>query len=164
MLLPAQAFIFYSRGVSAAADRLEALEQGQVDPSRPMLVKMVKQYRRPLVTFYLPEPPRTGDRGQDFRTLPPDYSEGDEAVGRASAVHRVGRGFALADEVAPFVVINHQDHRGAWSFTLLHELTHLWLGETGVSGELHSPSSSVTLRRSGTSVTRWSPTSSSGST
>ncbi len=44
------------------------------------------------------------------------------------------RGFALADEIAPFVVINDQDHHGAWSFTLLHELAHLWLGQTGVSG------------------------------
>jgi Zn-dependent peptidase ImmA (M78 family) len=45
------------------------------------------------------------------------------------------RGFALADRVAPFVVINDQDSRAAWSFTLVHELTHLWLGQTGVSGD-----------------------------
>lgn len=44
------------------------------------------------------------------------------------------RGFALADEVAPFVIINDQDAKTAWSFTLLHELVHLWLGQTGVSG------------------------------
>lgn len=43
------------------------------------------------------------------------------------------RGFAIADAVAPFVVINDQDARAAWSFTLLHELAHLWLGATGVS-------------------------------
>jgi Zn-dependent peptidase ImmA (M78 family) len=30
--------------------------------------------------------------------------------------------------------MNDQDARAAWSFTLLHELTHLWLGQTGVSG------------------------------
>jgi Zn-dependent peptidase ImmA (M78 family) len=46
----------------------------------------------------------------------------------------VFRGFALADPIAPFVVINDQDAKSAWSFTLLHELTHLWLGTTGVSG------------------------------
>ena len=45
------------------------------------------------------------------------------------------RGFSLADEVAPFVVINDRDSRAAWSFTLLHELVHLLLGQTGVSGE-----------------------------
>jgi Zn-dependent peptidase ImmA (M78 family) len=44
------------------------------------------------------------------------------------------RGFALADDVAPFIVINDQDSVAAWSFTLLHELAHLWLGKTGVSG------------------------------
>ena len=47
---------------------------------------------------------------------------------------RVFRGFAIADEVAPFVVINDQDARTAWSFTLLHETVHLLLGQTGVSG------------------------------
>jgi len=47
---------------------------------------------------------------------------------------RVFRGFALADSVAPFVVVNEKDSRPAWSFTLLHELVHLWLGQTGVSG------------------------------
>jgi Zn-dependent peptidase ImmA (M78 family)/transcriptional regulator with XRE-family HTH domain len=44
------------------------------------------------------------------------------------------RGFAIADKVAPFVVINDQDASSAWSFTLLHEIAHLWLGTTGVSG------------------------------
>lgn len=44
------------------------------------------------------------------------------------------RGFALADEVAPFVIINENDSRAAWSFTLLHELAHVYLGQTGISG------------------------------
>ena len=47
---------------------------------------------------------------------------------------RVFRGFSIADEVTPFVVINDQDARPAWSFTLLHETVHLLLGQTGVSG------------------------------
>ena len=47
---------------------------------------------------------------------------------------QVFRGFALSDDVAPFVIINDQDSRSAWAFTLLHELAHLWLGQTGVSG------------------------------
>jgi Zn-dependent peptidase ImmA (M78 family) len=46
----------------------------------------------------------------------------------------VFRGFALADPVAPFIVINDQDAKTAWSFTLLHELVHIWLGKTGISG------------------------------
>ncbi|MBW0152370.1 MAG: ImmA/IrrE family metallo-endopeptidase [Phenylobacterium sp.] len=44
------------------------------------------------------------------------------------------RGFALADEIAPFVVINDQDAKSAWAFTLLHELAHVILGQTGISG------------------------------
>jgi Zn-dependent peptidase ImmA (M78 family) len=36
--------------------------------------------------------------------------------------------------VAPFVVVNEKDSRAAWSFTLLHELVHVLLGETGISG------------------------------
>jgi len=44
------------------------------------------------------------------------------------------RGFALADPLAPFVVINDQDAKTAWSFTLLHELVHIGLGASGISG------------------------------
>ena len=44
------------------------------------------------------------------------------------------RGLAIADLVAPFIVVNDRDSRTAWSFTLLHELTHLCVGITGVSG------------------------------
>jgi Zn-dependent peptidase ImmA (M78 family)/DNA-binding XRE family transcriptional regulator len=44
------------------------------------------------------------------------------------------RGFAIADPIAPFIVVNDNDAKPAWSFTLLHELAHLWLGATGVSG------------------------------
>ncbi len=44
------------------------------------------------------------------------------------------RGFAISDDLAPFVVINDQDARVAWSFTLLHELAHIWLGLSGISG------------------------------
>lgn len=46
----------------------------------------------------------------------------------------VFRGFAIADRTAPFIVVNDQDAKAAWSFTLLHEMAHLLLGETGISG------------------------------
>lgn len=49
----------------------------------------------------------------------------------------VFRGFAIADDIAPFVVINDKDAVPAWSFTLLHELVHLLLGRTGISGSSH---------------------------
>lgn len=43
------------------------------------------------------------------------------------------RGFAIADDLAPFIVINSQNAEAARTFTLLHELTHILLGSTGVS-------------------------------
>ena len=44
------------------------------------------------------------------------------------------RGFVIADAMAPFVVINDRDTKSALSFTLLHELAHLILGNTGIVG------------------------------
>ena len=208
---------------ASALDKLAGLEEGKAEPTRPQLVKMAAQYRRPLLTFYLPAPPAKGDRGADFRTLPTEHSESDDAVldalvrdvrARQSIVRavlddmeeaetldfvgsrrmddgpaavlaslralidvdladyrrppnataafnllraeaeRAGvfvllmgnlgtyhtdvdtdtfRGFTIADDIAPFVIINHHDSSAARSFTLLHELTHLILGHTGIS-------------------------------
>ena len=201
----------------APAERLAALEAGDGDPTRSMLGRMARQYRQPLVAFYLDEPPRRSAAGTDFRTLTGrtsteqdalvrtlvrdaiarqrivrDQLEDEDAeavafigtvamsdglqpalqalrdvVGKASAgrppgfddlrdaVEQAGvyvllqgnlgshhtaletsafRGFALADPLAPFIVINSNDARAAWSFTLLHEMVHLLLGQTGISG------------------------------
>src|SRR5580704_1185084 len=57
-----------ARGESGT-ERLAKIEDAG-DPPRPLLLKMAKAYRRPLLVFYLSHPPKTGDRGQDFRTLP----------------------------------------------------------------------------------------------
>jgi Zn-dependent peptidase ImmA (M78 family) len=43
------------------------------------------------------------------------------------------RGFALSDEYAPFVYINSNDAVVAQLFTLVHELTHLWIDQPGIS-------------------------------
>lgn len=43
------------------------------------------------------------------------------------------RGFALVDEYAPLIFINHADAPGPRLFTLMHEFAHLWIGVSGVS-------------------------------
>ena len=210
-----------ARGLSPN-ERLAALEAGAEAPTRALLLKMSKSYRRPLLAFYMESPPARGDRGVDFRRLPVEPSPAQEglvetllrdvkarqAIVRAaledeeeaellpfvgsmgmdvsvdalcnSIRHTLGfdlsafrnkrtisylrslvessgvfvlligdlgsyhsalsvdhfRGCALADPIAPFIVINDQDAKGAWSFTLLHELAHIWLGQTGVSASI----------------------------
>ncbi|NEY91850.1 ImmA/IrrE family metallo-endopeptidase [Tabrizicola oligotrophica] len=61
---------------------------------------------------------------------------------------KVFRGFAVADNLAPMIVINDQDAKAAWSFTLIHELAHIFVGNTGVSGlpttaEPHTPNARI---------------------
>lgn len=205
-------------------EKLSAIESGSKAPSRSVLLRMVKTYRRPLLFFYLEKPPLISDKGHDFRTLPAgrvirddflvetllrqikarqdlvkslvvdeeengalsfvksatsrdsplevsnsiqtalkfnltefrrcksveeafDYirNKAEEIgifvllIGNLGSHHtaisaRTYRGFAIADEFAPFVVINDQDTKVAWAFTLLHELAHIWLGQDGISG------------------------------
>lgn len=208
----------------SALERLAALEAGELQPSRALLVKMSQQFRRPLVAFYMAQVPSRGERIEDFRAiLERDRStdgivdaivrdvkarqsavrdilldedeakplpfvssvtiaDGIEEVAKdiqktlhfttaefraqsnadqafallRSRAESVGvfvllignlgshhtavdpeafRGFALADSIAPFVVINDQDAHSAWSFTLVHELAHVWIGASGISGK-----------------------------
>lgn len=216
----------FTDGVRAtAAEKLAALELGEKEPSRTQLNSFAKLYKRPLLAFYMENPPRTGRRGQDFRQSPDSRSKRENAMldallrdvkARQEAVrdillddedfgeHKfvgsvslrtsvettvksisnafgfdhtdvnlrrgdpdvlfkrlrteaegigvfvlllsdlgshhstipssVFRGFAIADDVAPFVVINAKEAKPSRSFTLMHELAHIWLGTTGVSG------------------------------
>lgn len=208
-----------------AIEKVESLESGQEPPTRAQLRRMAKAYFQPPIVFYLPSPPRRGDRGEDFRSVSQRETdpkanarlnlltrdikaaqglvkgvleeEGEEAlpfvnsatlsmgvesvardivqtiefdletfreqrlVRDAFAYLRqqiersrifvlllsdlgshhttipveVFRGVAFADDLAPFIVINRKDAVSAWSFTALHEVAHVWLGKSGVSGD-----------------------------
>lgn len=221
---------------ATAAEKLLEAERGERPVGRGLLQKAAAAYQRPLITFFLPDPPSRGERGQDFRTSSGARSLRDDAmldalvrdvrarqqlvrevladdedvrslsfVGKSrvgegagqvaasirselgvtvedqrkakdpaalfgllrSAAERAGifvlllgdlgshhsdlgddifRGFALADEVAPFVVINDNDALTARSFSLVHELAHIWIGASGVSGPLNGMPESVVER------------------
>ena len=60
------AFIKPTEGESAA-QRLQAFESGERTPTRNQLLRFASVYRRPLLTFYMKQPPVRGDRGGDFR-------------------------------------------------------------------------------------------------
>jgi Zn-dependent peptidase ImmA (M78 family)/transcriptional regulator with XRE-family HTH domain len=64
-------------------------------------------------------------------------------VSRSSYVHTNLRidpeelqGFAIVDPHAPFVFINSKDWKSPQLFTLVHELAHIWIGESGISNEI----------------------------
>ena len=61
---------------------------------------------------------------------------------------KIFRGFAIADNIAPFIIINPDDAKGAQSFTLIHELTHIFIGSSGISAQpninfLQTPSGKI---------------------
>lgn len=46
------------------------------------------------------------------------------------------QGFAIADPYAPFVFVNSGDWNAPQLFTLVHELAHIWIAETGISNKI----------------------------
>ncbi len=46
------------------------------------------------------------------------------------------QGFVIADPRAPFVFVNSEDWNAPQLFTLVHELAHIWIAETGISNEV----------------------------
>ncbi|GGZ45403.1 ImmA/IrrE family metallo-endopeptidase [Asticcacaulis endophyticus] len=217
---------FQSSVKNSAEDKLIQIESGFAAPTRVQLEKFAEVYRRPLVTFYLKQPPQISLKGEDFRgpisTLSYrenanlnallrdirarqelvkdvlDYEEEQQKISlvgsckieqgvdyfvskiseylgfdhldrslrkggpdqlfkslRASCEVKgifvvlagdlgshhsaisvsVFRGFVISNDTAPFIVINDQDAKAARPFSLLHELAHLCMGQTGISAE-----------------------------
>jgi len=46
------------------------------------------------------------------------------------------QGFTIADPFAPFVFVNSEDWDAPQLFTLVHELAHIWIAESGISNEV----------------------------
>jgi len=55
--------------IGVSLDQLSAWEAGITRPSIPQLRKIAAAYRRPLASFYLPEPPKRFEVMHDFRRM-----------------------------------------------------------------------------------------------
>ncbi|ADJ26463.1 protein of unknown function DUF955 [Dehalogenimonas lykanthroporepellens BL-DC-9] len=205
-----------------ATERLLSWEKGESTPSFTQLKNLAKAYRRPVLTFFLQNPPECETKLHDFRTVRgqgidinnpefaaltrhvemihrslqdildksntqqlefvggtrPDidyrqfaeiirkflnYSIEQQLKARDPSslfadirkaieekgvfVLRIGnlgshhsnisplvfRGLALSDKIAPMIVVNANDSQTARLFTLIHELCHIFIGESGIS-------------------------------
>lgn len=91
---------------ATAAEKLLQAETGARPVSPGMLEKAAATYRRPLITFYLPQPPARGDRGDRG-----DRPGGPRPFGRAGFTDGP-RGFGGTDDRP---VGERAEQRGEWA-------------------------------------------------
>ncbi|WXG51449.1 MAG: hypothetical protein RNU03_11265 [Candidatus Sedimenticola sp. (ex Thyasira tokunagai)] len=83
--LAARKLAFKDSKNGTASEKLLSLESGEKEPTQPQLVKMAALYKRPLITFYLEQPPVVSDKGGDFRRLPEGYSREEKCKSRCAS-------------------------------------------------------------------------------
>lgn len=201
----------------SAVQKLEKWENGKDVPSYTVLQKLASFYKRPLLTFFMPNPPVVQNKLVDFRTLDslphgkdsPEFAklkrqifylqeslsefQKNDGVEPLDFINSVSvntnifqfvqnirqrlsfsydeqraykkdeelfsvlrekiedlgvyvvirgsfekipidefRGIAITDEYAPLILINGRDMSSARTFSMLHELAHLFLGDSSV--------------------------------
>lgn len=96
-------------------------------------------------------PPRSGKWEDFFSTLIKEVERNGILVMKNGVVknntHRPisvddFRGFCIADKRAPVIFINNNDAKSAQLFTLIHELSHLMIGESAISDLAYQAKSS----------------------
>jgi len=99
---------------------------------------------------------RSGNNWESFLTLLVEKAEDAGILMMHSGIvgsntHRAlnvneFRGFAISDPIAPLVFLNWKDAKAARIFTLIHELAHLWIGQSGISDlALHEETNNINL-------------------
>ena len=211
-----------AQALGIRATYLAAIERGDMNPTRDQLARMARSYERPILAFYIQEPPKSDEPLQDFRAsvsarnteqcqdfevmlrdlqgrhnlirsasqhdqgrLHLDFvgtacmKAGERALcssietqlgltrldirknetiaqafkmlrqslerlgifillsGHIARFHailaaRIYRSFSIIDTASPLISINENIEMADWLFALIHELAHLWLGESGV--------------------------------
>lgn len=201
----------------SAVQKLEKWENGKDVPSYTVLQKLASFYKRPLLTFFMPNPPVVQNKLVDFRTLDslphgkdsPEFAklkrqifylqeslsdlQKNDNASRLDFINSVSvntnifqfvqnirqrlsfsydeqraykkdeelfsvlrekiedlgvyvvirgsfekipidefRGIAITDEYAPLILINGRDVPSARTFSMMHELAHLFLGDSSV--------------------------------
>jgi len=101
------------------------------------VIEIVNDIRQ---TLNIPESGHRGNQEKYFKLLINRIESAGILVMKQATIHNHRhlsvaefRGFAISDPIAPLIFVNSADVRCACLFTLIHELAHIWLGQSGIS-------------------------------